>query len=299
MVNRREFLIGSAAVSAATAWGQPTDRAKLDRIAVMSYSFDSIIKWGAHADDPARTIDILDFPAVIAERYGVHHVEIQHTHFRSTEPNYLEEFVNRLKKAQSQMTQLVLELGKLNISSPDPVLRVETIDLTKRWIDHAVTLGCPRVMVNQGTLAPEVRQTAIDTLKKINAYAKTRKVWVTMENRDDPPGEGGRAAAGAAPADWHDEYEVIKAAGIWANPDPGGFPDEQARWAGLRALYPLSSGSSHLQYNPKRWNEAKVIQISKEAGYKGLFSIEAVPEANGRDPYKAVQSILDEYLRDI
>jgi hypothetical protein len=136
-------------------------------------------------------------------------------------------------------------------------------------------------------------------LKKINAYAKTRKVWVTMENRDDPPGEGGRAAAGAAPADWHDEYEVIKAAGIWANPDPGGFPDEQARWAGLRALYPLSSGSSHLQYNPKRWNEAKVIQISKEAGYKGLFSIEAVPEANGRDPYKAVQSILDEYLRDI
>ena len=166
---------------------------------------------GAHADDPGRTIDILDFPAIIAEHYGVHHVEIQHTHFRSTEPDYLEEFGNRLKKAQSQMTQLVLELGKLNISSPDPVLRVETIDLTKRWIDHAVTLGCPRVMVNQGTLAPEVRQTAIDTLKKINAYAKTRKVWVTMENRDDPPGEGGRAAAGAAPADWHDEYEVIKA----------------------------------------------------------------------------------------
>ena len=300
MVNRREFLIGSAAVvSAATAWGQPVDRAKLDRIAVMSYSFDSIVKWGKHADAPGRTIDILDFPAIIARRYGVHHVEIQHSHFRSTEPDYLEEFRNRLKDAQSQMTQLVLELDELNISSPDPVLRVETIDLTKRWIDHAVTLGCPRVMVNQGTLAPDVRQTAIDTLKKINAYAKTRNVWVTMENRDDPPGEGGRSAEGAAPSDWHDEYEVIKAAGIWANPDPGGFSNEQARSAGLRALYPLSSGSSHLQYNPKRWNESKVIQISKEAGYKGLFSIEAVPEVNGSDPYQAVQSILDEYLRDI
>ena len=309
MGNRRQFLIGSAAaVHAATAWGKPADRSKLDRLAVMSYSFDSIVKWGSHADDPGRTIDILDFPAMIAQRYGVHHVEIQHTHFRSTEPGYLEEFRNRLKDAQSQMTQLVLELDELNISSPNPVLRVETIDLTKRWIDHAVTLGCPRVMVNQGTLAPEVRPAAIDTLKKINAYAKTRNVWVTMENRDDPPGEGGRAAAGAAPADWRDEYEVIKAAGIWANPDPGGFPDpppppppppNQARWAGLRALYPLSSGSSHLQYNPKRWDEARVIQISKEAGYKGLFSIEAVPEVNGSDPYKAVQSILDEYLRDM
>jgi hypothetical protein len=36
----------------------------LDRIAVMSYSFDPIVKWGAHADDPGRTIDILDFPAI-------------------------------------------------------------------------------------------------------------------------------------------------------------------------------------------------------------------------------------------
>jgi Xylose isomerase-like TIM barrel len=300
MVNRRDFLIGSAvAASVATAWGQPVDQAKLARIAVMSYSFDSIVKWGAHADDPRRTIDILDFPDMIARRYGIHHVEIQHTHFRSTEPDYLEEFRNRLKESNSQMTQLVLELGELNISSADPVLRVETIDLTKRWIDHAVALGCPRVMVNQGTLAPEVRQTAIDALQKINAYANAKKVWVTVENRDDPPGEGGRAAAGAAPADWRDEYEVIKASGIWANPDPGGFPDNEARMAGLRALYPLSSGSSHLQYNPQRWNEAKVIQISKEVRYRGLFSIEATPEANGRDPYKAVQSILDEYLRDI
>jgi hypothetical protein len=300
VVSRRQFLFGSAvAVSAVRAWGQRVDQSKLDRVAVMSYSFDSIVKFGEHAGDPRRTIDILDFPAMIAQRYGVHHVEIQHAHFRSTEPDYLEEFRYRLKAAKSQMTQLVLEFDELNISSPDPVLRVEAIDLTKRWIDHAVTLGCPRVMVNQGSLAPQVRQTAIETLKKINAYAKAKNVWVTMENRDDPPGEGGRAAAGAAPADWRDEYEVIKAAGIWANPDPGAFPDDQARWAGLRALYPLSSGSSHLQYNPKRWDEAKAIQISKEAGYKGLFSIEALPETNGQDPYKAVQSILDECLRHI
>ena len=161
----------------------------------MSYSFDSVVKWGVHANDPQRTIDILDFPAIIAQRYGVYHVEIQHAYFRSTEPDYLEEFRNRLKAANSQMTQLVLELDELNVSSPTrPPHRA--IDLTKRWIDHAVTLGCPRVMLNQGSLAPEVRQTAIDTLKKINAYAKSRKVWVTIENRDDPPGEGGRAATG-------------------------------------------------------------------------------------------------------
>ena len=66
--------------------GQPADRSELDGIAVMSYSFDSVIKFGAQANSPERTIDILDFPAIIAERYGVHHVEIQQAHFGSTSP---------------------------------------------------------------------------------------------------------------------------------------------------------------------------------------------------------------------
>ena len=95
------------------------------------------------------------------------------------------------------MNQINLEFGPLNISSPDPVLRLETIDLNKKWIDHAVTLGCPRVMVNQGTLAPEVRQAAIDTLKTINAYAKAKKVFVTMENRGGGGGAGRPCGRGA------------------------------------------------------------------------------------------------------
>ncbi|HEY1242286.1 MAG TPA: TIM barrel protein [Bryobacteraceae bacterium] len=311
---RREFLIGGAvAAMAGRASGQRPDAAKLDRVAIMSLCFNPVIKSATHPDDPKRTLDILDLPDMIAERYGVHHVELQHSHFASTEPAYFEEYRGRLKKAKSQMNQINVEFGTLNISSPDPVLRLETIDLTKKWIDHSVILGCPRVMVNQGTLAPDVRQAAIDTLKTINAYAKTKKVFVTMENRGG--GGGGRgnrgvtdaaAAAATAPAaparppspSWDVVVEVIKAAGIWANPDVGNFPDEEARAAGLRAMYPLSSGSSHCHYNPERYNEAKAIQISKEVGYKGLYSIEAGAN-NGPDPYAAVQTILEELLRDI
>jgi hypothetical protein len=36
----------------------------------------------------------------------------------------------------------------------------------------------------------------------------------------------------------------------------GNFPDEEARAAGLRAMYPLSSGSSHVHYAPARFNES-------------------------------------------
>jgi len=310
-MKRRQFLIGAgiAAASSAVRADRP-DQAKLDRVAIMSLCFNPVIKSAAHADDPKRTLDILDLPDMVAERYGVHHVELQHSHFASTEPSYLEEYRGRLKKAKSQMNQINVEFGALNISSPDPVLRLETIDLTKKWIDHAVMLGCPRIMVNQGTLAPEVRQSAIDTLKTINAYAKTKKVFITMENRGGGGGgRGGTPASTAAPnapptpprpvqASWDVVVEVIKASGIWANPDVGNFPDEEARAAGLRVMYPLSSGSSHCHYNPERYNEANAIRISKEVGYKGLYSIEAGAN-NGPDPYVAVQTILDELLRDI
>src|SRR5215469_6137433 len=174
-MKRREFLIGSAMVAdSGSMWGQRPDQGKLDRIAIMSLCFNPIIKSAVHPDDPKRTLEIMDLPDMIAERYSVHHVEMQHSHFVSTEAGYLEEFRNRMKKAKSQMNQINLEFGTLNISATDPVVRLETIDLTKTWVDHAVILGCPRIMVNQGTLAPDVRQAAIDTLKTINAYAKSK-----------------------------------------------------------------------------------------------------------------------------
>lgn len=296
-MRRRDFLISSAIAVAGTANGRAQssdrsepDRKKLDRIGIMTLSFNSVLKSAAHPDDPKRTLDILDAPQMIADRYGVHHVEFQHAHFASTEPSYLKEVRERLRKAKSNMNQICLEFGPLNISTPDPVVRLETIDLTKQWIDHAVAIGCPRVMLNHGTLAPEVRQTAIAALRTIGEYGKQRNVCVTLESR-------GHTTTTANPS-WEIVVEAVKAAGIHANPDTGNFPDEAARHAGLRAMYPLSCGSSHAHYDPQRYSEADAIAISKELGYKGLYSIEATP-VNGPDPYVAVQTIIDELVKDI
>jgi sugar phosphate isomerase/epimerase len=298
-MKRREFMVGSAAVVGTSAmftgasklWAQTQDRAKLDRIAIMSRCFNPVLKSAAHPDDPKRTLDILDFPGMVAERYGVHHVEFQHTDFTSTETEYLEDFRNRVHSGKSQINQINLEFGPLTISAPDPILRLEAIDLTRSWVDHAAILGCPRVMMNPGWLAPEERPAAIEALKAIDRYARPKAIFITLENKDEGP------AAYPHPA-WEIILEVLKATGLWANPDVGNFPDPQARAAGLRALYPLSSGSSHCHYNPAKYSEADAIKISKEVGYKGLFSIEA-EQNNGPDPYAAVQTILDELLRDI
>jgi hypothetical protein len=71
-MNRREFLIGSVAAAAAFRSGrvhaQGADRARLDRVAIMTYSFDRIIKVVGRPDDPARTLDFFDVPEMFADK---------------------------------------------------------------------------------------------------------------------------------------------------------------------------------------------------------------------------------------
>lgn len=316
-VNRREFLASSVlSVNAVSAWAEGADPEKLKRVAVMSLCFNSMLKtgesrMGPSPEDANRTLDILDLADVVAERFGIHYLELQHSHFASTEPEYFAEFRNRLKKAKSQMNQINVELGTLNISAPDRVSRLQTIDLTKMWIDHAAAVGCPRVMVNQGTLAPEVRPTAIETLKTIVAYAKSKKVFITMENRERPAGAGPPRPAGApgAPASqaspprnsapWDVMVEVLKAAGAYANPDFAFFADAAARKAGLPVLYRMTSGSSHVKSNPESFDAAECIRISKEVGYKGLYSIEGMRPPAGQDNYGMVKALLDLILANM
>jgi hypothetical protein len=324
-MRRREFIVGGAAVAVAgRAWGQTgSDESKLARMSVMTYCFDRIVKGRGKPGDPERTLDILDAPQMIADRYGIHHVEFQHSHFEATDKAYFKQVRDRLKKANSQMTQICLEFDPLDISARENYMRLETIDLTKQWIDYAVELDCPRVLVNQGTLAPDVVQSATATLKAIGDYAKTKKIFVNLENRGGgrPPATPaaigtGASAAGGTPAPstpapsnaspntnvrggWEVLVQVIKAAGVYANPDIGNFPDEESRAAGLRVMYQLTSGNSHAHYSPDLYNEENALHIAKEVGYKGLYSIETTTRNNGPDPYAAVQSVRDALLKII
>src|SRR5437016_5137425 len=118
-MERRDFLIGIASATgiAATARraGAQTpkaDPAKLARIAIMSLSFQPILKNanmeaalpnpGANLppDQPQlpRTLDLMDIGQAFADKWGVHNVEMQHTHFPSTEQAWLNDFKVRLAK---------------------------------------------------------------------------------------------------------------------------------------------------------------------------------------------------------
>jgi hypothetical protein len=268
-MKRREFLISAAAgiAGARGVWAQggapvKARPATLDRLAIMTLNFQSMLKVPDVEDNPNRTLELFDLPQMLADRYGVHKVEFQHYHLASTEPSYLKELRGRLEKSKSRATQINLEFGALNMSAPRQRDRLLAIDLTKMFVDHAVLLGAQRVMINQGEPTAESKSYGIPTLKTMVDYGRSKKIIVSVETRGGGGGRGrggrggggsgasGTAAAGSAqapaataaaatsapqaqtappgpppltgPARWMLLAEIIKGAGAYSNVDVGG-----------------------------------------------------------------------------
>ena len=286
-MRRRDFLIGSAAMAGwsriAAAQGQgrggqgrggqggsPANVSpdKLARISLMTLNFSSILKLPTQEATPERTLDLLDLPQMYVDVYGVHNIEFQHSHLGQAEkdPAFSKEIKARVDAAKSRVTQINMEFGPQNISNPDPALRQQAIDHTKQWIDIAASLGCPRVMLNQGPLSPETKAHAIETWKAMNAYGKSRNVMVSAETR------GGATA----PMAWVLLKEVIEASGGHSNVDIGnvGAQSQEALHECIKALAPTSSGNMHVKSSPFWDMGAAVRFMNGPLGYKGLYSIE-------------------------
>lgn len=285
-MQRREFLITSAMALGSAArplgWMQPP-QSKTDRLAIMVYSFQRVLKLPARPSSPERTLEVFDVPEMFADRYKVHNVEMQHNYFESTEASFFKDFLARLAKTRSRVSNINLELGNMNIAAPDPALRAQAIDLTRAWIDHAVLLGSPRVMINQGKLTQENKAAAIEALTHMTAYGQTKKIMVGAEPRGD---------------DFTLLTEVIRAGGAYTNPDVGNFGGDQAhQHDGIRAMFPYTGGNCHMKMlNPATYDLAAAIALIKSLGYTGLYSIEN--EQQG-DPYENVQKVYDLVLANI
>jgi hypothetical protein len=316
-MRRRDFLISAASLAAAAGsrsiWAQAPKGVKqstLDRIAIMTLNFQSILKVPDVEDNPNRTLELFDIAEMIADKYGVHKVEFQHYHIPSTEPSYLKELRGRIEKSKSRMTQINLEFSGLNMSAPRVRDRLMAIDLTKMWVDHAAMLGAQRVMINQGAqggtanVMPthENKVYGIPTLKTMVDYGKSKGIIVSVETRGG--GGGGRGGRGAGtgtaqpipaepsapampqPEVWALLAEILKASGALANVDVGGAgaTSQEELHQCLRLLIPITAGSIHTRVN-QRWDLATAIKfLEHDLGYKGLYTIEAGNAHEGTQP---------------
>ena len=135
-----------------------------------------------------------------------------------------------------------------------------------------------------GNLAP-----TIDSYKQLAAYGKAKGVDVVIENHGGVGSE-------------HPEELVKLFQGVGkefkgALPDFGNFPEEATRERGLKLLFPYARVVCHAkglefdaQGNETKFNFPKCLEISKQAGFKGIYSIEF--EGPG-DPVEGVKKSRD------
>ncbi len=133
-------------------------------------------------------------------------------------------------------------------------------------------------------------------------YGKSRKIAVGAEPRGGGGGRRGGDAPAGPPPPPPPSYilltEVIKGAGATSVPDIGNFGgDQDTQHAGMRAMFPLTNGNCHIKvHEPPRYDLVAAIRLTRELGYKGLYSIEF---ENQSDPYAGVQTVYDALLANI
>lgn len=260
---------------------------KRGRIGVSSWSFHPLFQ--QNKDNPsAAPMDVRDFPQMIADRYHVHNVEIVLPHFRGAEPSLVRDFKARLVKAHSRLVHMPLDFAELwdkpAISSTDPNERDAALALYKKGIDAAAALGCPLVRCDPGKVNLDDPSLTIDSYKQLAAYGRGNAVKVVVENHYGSTSERPDVLVA-----------ILNAAGVGSLPDFENFPDEATRDRGLKLLFPIAGNVAHAKMREGR-NFGRVMQIAKESGFTGIYSVEA--EHKG-DVYVRVQEVVDALLQTL
>jgi len=106
------FAAGNFIASAAALSARANDNAEphisfpiapRDRIAIASYPFRAYIESPGNRDrNPSLPgMDLIQFPAEVVKKFGIHNIEPHSRHFRSLDPAYLATFREELSKRES------------------------------------------------------------------------------------------------------------------------------------------------------------------------------------------------------
>ncbi len=272
---------------------------KYSRIAVSTWSLHNYFQSTRDKEFtlPGKMLELLDFPEMIVDKYKVHHFEFCTPHFTSREPGYLREVKDRLARTHSSVVNMPVDIDELwdqgGLSDPDKKKRDWAIKAYEKWIDVAQELGVKSVRCDPGKMDPNDLARTAESYQALVGYAQPKNVHVIIENHGGVGSEH--------PEELVKLFKLVGLSHVGALPDFGNFPDEATREKGLGMLFPYAQVVCHakgLDIGPdgveKQYDFPKAIEVSKKAGFKGVYSIEY--EGPG-DPYAGVQNVLDELLK--
>lgn len=271
-----------------------------DRLAVTSYPFRAFIDAPNNRERDASKpgISLLEFPAQMIEKFGIHNINPVIEHFASTDPPYLASFRAALAKAGSHIVDLGLNEG--HFYDTDPARRQKGIDYGKKGINVALAVGSPSVRQHVGGRrgVPTNVDLAAESLGKLAEYGAQQNIVVNLEN--DSPGA-------------EDPFFLVQVIVKVNNPYLRGLPDfgnsiighdEEYNERALKGMFAHAFNMSHVKEYVRdekgkdyHVDLPKVFAIAKASGYRGYFSMEYDNE--GGDPYEGTQKLVNNTLKGL
>ncbi len=303
MTSRRHFLstsLGALGITTAASLSiEPIKRPGSSRmmLGVAAYSFGRYFKWSRDKEqkpvEGAPQWSIMDF----VDWCGDHNVPGAEVTSYFFPPDVDDAFLLELRRrAYLRGVQLCgTAIGNTWTYNPGPQ-RDEQIAYSKKWIDHAATMGAPHIRVFAGNKQKD--QTEEQAVANCQAaydecleYAAKKGVFLGLENH------------GGIVAEPDNLIKMVRAAkSPWAgiNFDSGNFHTADP-YADLAKIAPYAvnvqlkmdmspAGAAKGQHEPA--DIKRIIQILRDANYQGWFVLEY--ERKDTDPFAEIPKILDE-----
>lgn len=298
-MDRRSFLKKLSAAPALAEAGRAlaaAQRDPMERIGVTTWSVHNFFPKTRYGKLPpgTPTIRLPDFFALAAATWGVRNFELVNAHFESSDYGYLADVKQAVKQQNGRLYNICVDLEGTNLSDDDEERRKAGVEGVKKWINAAVTLGCPSIRCNTGE---SPRGGAVDktiaSYKELVAYSGPKKVRVIIENH------GGISYIPEK------IVEIMKGVGgpwIGTLPDFGNWPNDEVRYRALETVFPYARvcHAKALNFTPAGevadFDFGRCVSIAEKSGFKGIYSVEFEgPE----DPMVAVSKTIALLKREL
>jgi sugar phosphate isomerase/epimerase len=255
----------------------------------------SLAEWSLHKMLFDKKLDNLDFPAKAKNDFGIDAVEYVNAFFKDKAKDMT--YLGELKKRTGDLgvtNVLIMIDGEGNLGSTKEKERLKAIENHYKWVEAAKFLGCHSIRVNaygEGT-AEEVSKAAIDSLGKLSEFAAKSEINIIVENHGSYSSDGtwlanvmstvGKPNCGTLPdfGNFCFKWKVEKVKVNGKEEDKYACDNMYDRYKGVGEMMPFAKGvsaKSHVfdaEGNEKETDFRKMLQIVKDAGYKGYVGIE-------------------------
>ncbi|MEM7785429.1 MAG: sugar phosphate isomerase/epimerase family protein [Planctomycetota bacterium] len=257
----------------------------------------SLAEWSLHRSIRGGKLDNLDFPRVAKEEFGISGVEYVNQFFKdkAEDEKYLADLNQRCSDVGVESVLIMID-GEGALGDPNPAKQKKAVENHHKWVTAAKTLGCHSIRVNAksgGTYEEQVKRAA-DGLRSLSEFAAKHDINVIVENH------GGLSSNGQ----WLAQVIMkVNLDNCGTLPDFGNFRISRNkkegdvwydRYLGMAALMPFAKAVSAKSHdfdkdgNETKTDYLKVMQIVKDAGYRGWVGIEY--EGSQLDEYEGIKA---------